>query len=296
MMTTSQFDFSFVTYSGLPDLDPDDRLALAALERRGFRSQAVVWDDPQVDWSAAGICLVRSTWDYHLRRGQFLQWAQKVSAVTPLVNELTLIEWNSHKGYLRDLAGRGLPVIPTVWLKAGAPADLGSIMRDNAWAEVVVKPAVGLATFGLRRVANTAGELQAGQAHLEMLLRTGDAMIQPYYSSVISYGERALVFINNQYSHCVRKCAFQSLATAGAAGEVPAVALAEEIDIAYGIIATLERPALYARVDLVRDHLGCPRLLELELVEPSLFLSMHSPAAECLAEALCGIGQTVAVG
>lgn len=293
-MTTSAVDFTFVTYCGLPDLDPDDRLAADALARRGFNVQAAVWDNPEVDWQRAGICVVRSTWDYHLRRDQFLEWAKQVNAVTPLKNELSLLEWNSHKSYLRELAGWGVPVVPTVWVKAGGHADLASIMRDNAWAEVIVKPAVGLATFGLRRIGNTPGKLKEGQAHLDVLVRAGDVMIQPYYSSVVSYGERALIFINNEYSHCVRKAAFQALMPAGKAGEVPAKALGDEVDIAYGVIKALKRPLLYARVDLVRDDLGSPRLLELELVEPSLFLAMHAPAVDRLAGALASLCPTAA--
>lgn len=285
-MTKRDCDFSFVTYAELPDLDPDDRLVAQELERRGFRTQAAIWDDPAIDWSTAGLCVIRSAWDYHLRHDEFLQWAASVTAVGQLRNELSLIQWNSNKTYLRDLARCGAPVVPTIWVKARSHADLSSIMRDNAWADVIIKPTVGLATFGVRRVGNTPGKLRAGQAHLEILLRSGDVMIQPFYPSVVSYGERALVFIYDEFSHCVRKTAFQTLMPAGGAGEAPAKATSEEIDIARGVIRSLDRPSLYARVDLVRDDIGCPRLLELELVEPSLFFSMHPPAVARFADVL----------
>jgi hypothetical protein len=285
-MVKDRFDLTFVTYSELPELDPDDRLVVDALERRNLRVQAAVWDDPSVDWSTAGLCVLRSTWDYHLHRQEFLHWAARVSAMGQLVNDLSLIEWNSHKSYLKDLVKKAVPVVPTVWAKAGSHADLGAIMRDNAWAEVIIKPAVGLATFGVRRVPNTPGRMREGQAHLEVLLRTGDVMVQPYYPSVISYGERSLTFINGEFSHCVRKSAFQALLPAGKAGETPARVLPEELDIAYSVIKALPRPAVYARIDLVRNDVGCPRLLELELVEPSLFFTMHPPAAERFAAVL----------
>lgn len=292
-MTKNGYDFTFATYSELPELDADDRLVVQALEKRGLKVQAAVWDDSTVDWANGGICLIRSTWDYHLHYDEFLQWAERVNAVTVLKNDLQLVKWNSHKSYLRDLTRNGAPVVPTVWVRKGGSTELASVMRDNAWAEVIIKPAVGLATFGVRRVLNTPGRMREGQAHLEALVRTCDVMIQPYFPSVVSYGERALTFINGEFTHCVRKSPFQALMPAGRAGEAPAKALPEEIDIAYGIINSLERMPLFARVDLVRDDVGCPKLIELELVEPSLFFTMHPPAAERFADVLVGLKRAV---
>lgn len=285
-MTNGIFDITFVTYSELPELDCDDRLALDALARRRMRTQVAVWDNPAIDWENAGICVIRSTWDYHLRRQDFLEWANRVAKATVLINDVETVEWNSHKTYLRDLQRRGVPVVPTDWAKMGSHADLGAIMRENAWADVIIKPAVGLATFGVRRVGNTPGKIREGQAHLDILLRANDAMIQPYYSSVSSYGERSLIFLGGEYSHCVRKAAFQVLAEAGKAGEKPCRAYADEVETAAMVINALDRPPLYARVDLVRDDIGVCKLLELELVEPSLFLAMHEPAAERFADIL----------
>src|SRR5579864_4710442 len=103
-------DFTFVTYDGLPDLDPDDRCAVEALARRGLTAKPAVWTDPAVDWSRAGICVIRSTWDYHLQYRGFLAWAERVAALVPLWNPLSLVRWNSDKRYLEDLDRRGAPV------------------------------------------------------------------------------------------------------------------------------------------------------------------------------------------
>src|SRR5271165_6968537 len=127
-------DFTFVTYDGLPDLDPDDRLAADELGRRGLLVKASVWNDPDVDWSRAGICIIRSTWDYHLHHDRFLQWAEHVDAVAKaLWNPLTAVRWNAHKSYMKDLADRGAPVVPTAWIKAGATADVAGLLRDRGW-------------------------------------------------------------------------------------------------------------------------------------------------------------------
>jgi glutathione synthase/RimK-type ligase-like ATP-grasp enzyme len=281
-------DFTFVTYDGLPQLDPDDRLAVDALARRGVTVEPAVWNGPAVDWSRAGICVIRSTWDYHLDYPGFLAWAARVSSVTQLWNPLPLVRWNSHKSYMQEIARRGAPVVETVWFRKGSTIDVAALLRERGWDRAVIKPAVGLATRGvmlvdLRASGSTAA---AAQAHAEALLRVQDVMVQPFVKSLERYGERALVFIDGEYSHAVEKMAFQPLAAAGEAGEKAVVADDEEIAVATRVAGMVDGRALYARVDLVRDDAGKPCVIEFELVEPSLFLSLHPPAAERFASAL----------
>ena len=279
-------DFTFVTYDGLPDLDPDDRCAVEVLARRGYTAEPAVWTDPAVNWSRAGICIIRSTWDYHLHYKGFLAWAERVAALVPLWNPLALIRWNSNKRYLEELARRGAPVVPTVWLTRGQPADIAALLRERGWKRAVIKPGVGLATRGVMRVETSGTDLAAAQAHTEALLVDHDVMVQPFLSSVELYGERALVFIDGAYSHAAQKTAFQPLLPAGEAGETLTDATDEEIAIASRVAAMVDRRALYARVDLVRDDDGRPLVIEFELVEPSLFLSLYPPAAARFADAL----------
>ena len=278
-------DFTFVTYDGLPDLDPDDRLAVDALARRGLRAVPAVWNSPDVDWSRAGICIIRSTWDYHLDYLGFLAWADRVAAVAPLWNPPRIVRWNSNKRYLEELERRGAPIVPTAWLPARAPADLGAFLREHGWSRAVIKPVVGLATRNVMMVDGSSDGLARAQAHADMLLADQDVIVQPYVDSVDEYGERALVFIDGEYSHAARKTAFQPLAVAGEAGETAVVASADEIEVATRV-AHMVDGVLYARVDLVRDAGGKPIVIEFELVEPSVFLSLHPPAAERFASAL----------
>lgn len=275
-------DFTFVTYSGMPDLDADDRLAGDVLAQRGYAVAAALWDDPAVDWSAAGAVIIRSTWDYNLRHEAFLAWAESVARVAPLYNPLELVQWNIHKSYLSDLASKGVSVVPTFWLKAGARADLRETLAEAGWQEAVIKPAIGLSTFGVRRVTGCAQD----QAHLDELLLEHDVMVQPFLKSVQDYGERALMFINGTYSHAARKTAFQPLLPTGEAGETPAEATGAEIAVAVKAIQALPAPALYARVDLVLGDTGEPLVIECELIEPTLFLSMHPRAPHRFADAL----------
>jgi hypothetical protein len=129
-------------------------------------------------------------------------------------------------------------------------------------------------------------EIAAGSAHLQSLLADGDALVQPYIPNVESTGERSLVFIGGKFCHAVRKMPFQSLAVAGEAGETLADASARDIEYGTAVLTALGEETLYARVDIVHDDAGEPLLLELELIEPSLFLSMNPPAADLFVEEL----------
>jgi glutathione synthase/RimK-type ligase-like ATP-grasp enzyme len=280
-------DFTFVTYHGLPDLDPDDALAANELRARGFSVAVAVWNDTRVRWDRAGICVLRSTWDYHLDVDAFVSWATSVAAVTMLVNPLPLIRWNVRKTYLTELEQRGIPTVPTHWLPQGTRVDLRRLLAESGWPAAVVKPVVGLATYGVEVVDGS----EAGQLHLNRLLGRGDAMVQPYVSSVRDRGERALVFLDGSFSHAVRKTAFQVLAPAGLAGETPCEATCQEIDLAKRALSVVPGSPLYARVDLVADDAARPLVLEMELVEPSLFLGMHGPAAARFAQALSGLAR-----
>lgn len=279
-------DFTFVTYADLPGLDPDDRLAVVELEKRGAEVAAQVWTDPAVDWSRAGTVVVRSTWDYHLHYDAFLSWIDRVSTVVSMWNPAELLRRNSVKTYMRDLETQGVPVVPTQWIEAGGRCDLTRLMRDRGWDKAVIKPVVGLATTGVRMFA--AGDTGA-QEHLDTLLTGGGAMVQPFMSSVSSYGERALVHIGGAYSHAASKVAFQPLANAGDAGEKPVIATAAERQAADLAISTLKTPWLYARVDVVPDDAGRPLVMEFELIEPTLFLSLDAGAPRRFAEALLAV-------
>jgi glutathione synthase/RimK-type ligase-like ATP-grasp enzyme len=280
-------DFTFISYRDLPALDPDDRLAADILEDRGFSVCAAVWDDPAVDWRTRGVCVLRSTWDYHLRYPQFMQWAESVAAATQLYNPIALVRWNSHKSYLKDLNERGVPIVPTRWLRQGERVDIARLLSQMGRNRAVAKPAVGLATYGVKLVDASP----ASQAYVNELVQGSDVMVQPYQASVDTYGERALVFIGGTYSHAARKTAFQALAPAGHAGETPIEATGPEIAVAVAAMNALPEPALYARVDLVTDDAGQPVVIEMELVEPTLFLGMHPRAATRFADALAPLAR-----
>ena len=282
-------EVGLVTWAGLPGLAADDALLVPALAARGLHAGPVVWDDPQVDWAAIRLCVIRSTWDYHYRPGAFMDWVGEAAARTALWNPPAALRWNSHKGYLRDLAARGVPIVPTVHLAAGAPAELAATLATAGWTRAVLKPAVSASAFATTLVDVTT--LPAGQVHLDTWLPTHDMLVQPYLSTVETVGERSLMFVDGELSHAVRRAPVLG-DRYDPDGQAPPVTPApDEVALAQEVLQIAGFPTLYARVDLIRDESGTLRLMELELIEPSLFLLTAPAAVDRLAAAIaarCG--------
>jgi hypothetical protein len=277
---------AFATCASHPGIDDDDAPLVGALAARGVAVEPVVWDAREVDWSQFAAVVIRNTWDYHRHRPRFLAWAERVDARTTLVNALSAIRWNSHKRYLRDLDARGIAVVPTAWIDAHGSYDLGGILGARGWnrrgARFVLKPAV---SAGAERTLlfDYTTMLGEAQAHLDAIVAHGDALVQPYVESVEGYGERSLVFFEGHFSHAIRKCP----ALSGDPADKPergleraVMATDAELLFAASVLhaaAELAPPPVYARVDIAHD--GRPRLMELEIVEPTLFFR-QSPGSE----------------
>ncbi|SIN07880.1 ATP-grasp domain-containing protein [Micromonospora cremea] len=284
---------ALVTCTEIIDLDPDDRLVLAPLAARGIAADAVVWDDPDVDWSSYDLVVLRSPWDYALRRDEFVAWASSVPA---LVNPAEVVRWNTDKRYLAELSAAGVPTVPTSWVEPGEswqpPADTG---------EYVIKPAVsaGSQDTGRYDLADPEHRDLAG-AHVRRLTDARRvAMVQPYLTAVDTEGETALLFLAGpdglSFSHAIRKGPMLTGPDFGPDGlykaeEITArTARPDQLDVAERTLATVPggtRQLLYARVDLIPGPDGDPVLVELELTEPSLFLGHAEAAPDRLADAI----------
>ena len=267
-------------------LDEDMPPLLAALTAAGMDAQVVAWDDPTVSWSRFDLVLLRSTWNYTDHRDAFLAWCESVAARTRLLNAPDLVRWNTDKRYLGELAAAGVPVIDSHFL---APGDDPASMP--ALAEFVVKPTVGAGSRGARRFADS--ERSRAIDHAGMLLDAGcHVLVQPYLAQVDQAGETALLFFDGQYSHAIRKGPLlhrgeDATRALFAAEHITARQPSDaEKTIAQGILAALPFAApLYARVDLLPSPEG-PKLLELELAEPSLFFDHAPGSAERFAASL----------
>ncbi|MEU9743793.1 hypothetical protein AB0E12_31890 [Micromonospora chersina] len=284
---------ALVTCTALPDLDPDDRLALAPLAARGVAAEAVVWDDPAVDWAGYDLVVLRSPWDYALRRDEFVAWARTVPT---LVNPADVVAWNTDKRYLAELSAAGVPTVPTAWVEPGAdwrpPADTG---------EYVIKPAVSAGSQDTGRYDLADPEhRELAEAHVRRLSAAGRVtMVQPYLRAVDTDGETALLFLAGPdglaFSHAIRKGPMLTGPDRGVAElykeeRIDArTATPEQLDTAEKTLAVVPGGTdrlLYARVDLIPGPDGAPVLVELELTEPSLFVGHADGAPDRLAEAV----------
>jgi glutathione synthase/RimK-type ligase-like ATP-grasp enzyme len=279
---------ALATYNPTPDhidIPVFDHLLVAPLAARGITAESVAWDDPAVTWTDYDAVLLRSTWDYHQRVDEFVAWLDKLALLGVAVyNPAHIVRWNTDKHYLADLARHGATIIPTVF--ADGTRTLTDIMAETGWDDVVIKPRYGASAEGVRVfMSDNAADAPA----------LTDMLVQPRLSQVMTDGEHSFVFLNGQYAYAALKrpaagALFVQIEHGGsetiitpsstliAQAEVVMAAAVAHLDIASDDI-------LYARVDgIILD--GQLHVMELELIEPSLFIYLHAPAPELVADAV----------
>lgn len=292
---------ALVTSAGSLPIDVDMPLLLAACQTVGLQAQVCDWEDPQVDWGRFEAAVLRSPWNYVDALPAFLAWCDRAAQRTRLFNPPRVSRWSLDKRYLGDLAAAGVPVVPTEFVapqvgEAASLAVLDAFMaRHPASGEVVIKPTVGAYSKDVRRFPRVA-QAQAHHYLRSLQSRGAHVMLQPYLAAIDRDGETNLAFFDGHYSHAIRKGAM--LMSDGTV-HVPTQDLrqARQADAQEQAVARLalqaaarhlqlEQPLLYARVDLIRDGSGQPRVLELELCEPSLNLPFADGSALRFAQAI----------
>lgn len=295
---------AFVCSSAHP-LPDDDRLPWEQLRAAGVRCASVAWDDPSVEWASFDLVVLRSPWDYVERPAAFRRWVEDSVPRGRLCNPAEIVLWNADKAYLPGLAEEaGVPIPRSVFVPRGGDAD-AAVRRAAAWGApggLVVKPCVSNSARGAARFG--AGAEDEAARHLVSL--GGDAIVQEFVEGVRG-GEFSMVYLGGRFSHCVRKVPaggdYRTQEEHGArcvpAGAPPA-GFREAAD---RVLAAAARRAggaaarlLYARVDLVPGADGAPLLMELECVEPFLFVGLGgATASRLMAEGvLAALGAAVA--
>jgi len=266
-----------------------------ALENAGADVAIPNWDDGTFDWSSVDLALLRSTWDYTRRLPEFLAWIETAATKTRLLNPPAVVRWNTDKHYLADLERVGIAIVRSAFIDPGeAAADkLDAFLADHRdSAEFVVKPCVGAGSRDAQRYAHA--ERAAALEHAQRLLDAQrSVLLQPYLDRVDEHGETALIFFAGEFSHAIRKGPLLRR------GEGPTRALfapehitarqpsEAELALARATLAAMPFSSLlYARVDVIEAGEGSPRLLELELTEPSLFFAHAPGSAERFAAAV----------
>jgi hypothetical protein len=255
----------------LPEPDIDEAPLAAALAGAGIDAQLLGWDDPAADWDAPIPTLLRSTWNYPRRIDAFLAWIDRIGAAAAVINPPDVIRANVHKRYLLELAARGVPVVPTTLVGHGEAPDPAAL----ATGRIVIKPEVGAGSFDTH-VFDARDP--AAARHLAYLTSRGAALVQPYIDSVDAHGERSLVWIDGELTHAIRKTPRFADDVERVDGPFPIEDVEREVALA--ALAPYAARILYGRVDMARDPARRPMVMELELVEPSLFFPLHPPALD----------------
>ena len=274
---------ALVTCRELPRPDHDLPVLVRAFADRGMDARVEHWEDAATDWASFDAAVVRSTWNYVARYRDFSAWLDRAAAATRLLNPLPAIRWNLHKRYLAELTADGVPVVPTVVVPHGTDPDWTTLFAR--FGDLVVKPAVSAGSFATVRVAR--GDAAAAAAH-RAAHRERDLLVQPLLGSVVAHGESNLVFLGGRCSHAIHKGARWAGDDEQSRGLVDPAP--DELALAHRVLAAAaargHAPLAYARVDMARGADRAPLLMELEIVEPSLFLDRAPAQAGMLVDAV----------
>jgi glutathione synthase/RimK-type ligase-like ATP-grasp enzyme len=268
-------------------VENEDTQLLQFLRNKGLDIQSEIWSDPQVDWEKYTLAIVKSPWDYFDRFDQFSNWLDKMERLSvPLLNPIRIVRWNADKHYLAEIEASGLSVTPTLFLEKGHDADLAYYFDRFKTDKLVIKPCI---SGGSKHTfAITREEIQPTYTKLQPLLRQESFMVQPFLHQIQQEGEWSFIFFNGKFSHSLLKKArpgdFRVQHYLG--GSIHAgPALAHLLTETRAYVEAFARDCLYARVDglEVDNHF---MLMELELIEPFLFLFTHPGSYENYYQAL----------
>ncbi len=228
----------------------------------------VSWDDGGVDWAGFEAAIVRTTWDYATRLPEFLAAMDRIAEQTRLFNPPAILRWNADKTYLRDLAGRGAPSIPTLWADRVDRESVATAFAEFGGEILVAKPRIGAGGWR-QALVRRDGPLPA-----EAELPPGPALLQPFLPSVVEEGEYSFVFCGGELSHAfVKRAAPGDYRVQPSYGgrEFPIAAGLSDLALAQQVLAAIGETLLYARVDMARLPDGRLAVMELEAVEPFLY-------------------------
>lgn len=273
---------ALITGAEMAKPDPESHLLIHELGVLGITSELISWR-ASLDWSLFDLVVIRTPWDYFLHLEEFLSWVEDVEQVTRVLNSSRVLRWNSHKKYLKELSSFGVPTVPTVWVTKNQ--ECADLLNSIEWPIVVVKPAVSIGAIGALK-GKSQDDLV--KQHLEEELKKGDVMIQPFLESVADFGELSLIYFNGVYSHSILKKPQQGDYRVQDAYGGTNAAFEPEIEaqkIGDQVLSCLPDSSLYARVDLVK-YQNQWLLMELEAIEPELFLPIVPQASVRLAKAI----------
>lgn len=277
---------ALITFGGLPQGTDGERLMLPHLAEAGIETEIVDWRSTGCDFSKFDLIVLRSCWDYHLRAAEFIDWLRRVEQVTPILNTINTVLWNHSKFYLGEVEAMGIETAPTIFVREGEALSEPEQMTIRGWKKVVVKPAVSASAHNTSVMDSATFSM--GSEHARRM--QGQPFLVQQFIPEVQSGEISFIYIDGAYSHAVLKRPaagdFRVQREHGGSAELfhPDSALLNQANELAAKVAHV-RESLYCRIDAVARN-GRLVLMELELIEPELFLGLADGAAERFAEAI----------
>jgi glutathione synthase/RimK-type ligase-like ATP-grasp enzyme len=271
----------------------DDALTYEPLAALGWQVHLVSWRNTDTDWSARtanryDAVIIRTPWDYQQAPQAFLEALARIEASgVPLENCLDLVQWNINKTYLRDLEQQEISIVPTQWGSAFQREIIESWWQNWDTPELIIKPTVSAnADDTFRITRQTTKEVWETVAQI---FRQRSFMVQPFIPTILKEGEYSLFFFGGSYSHSIVKIPkpndFRVQEEHGGLIQ-PTQPTPELRQTAQQIYETIPHNPLYARIDLVRLPSGEFALMEVELIEPSLYFRTDAESPYRFARAI----------
>ncbi len=278
---------AFATDREHDDFTPDDRLLVSWFSQQGHRVIAAVWDDPDIDWDRFDVILFRSVWDYFKRIHDFDRWLEKMEAVKkPIFNPLSVVRWNKNKSYLKWFKDKGILIPEGCICPQSHSTDLKILLEQLAFEKAVIKPTI---SGGAYKTWVTTPELANGhQPAFDALLDEQAVIVQKFSEEIVTQGELSLIYFDRKFSHAICKKAkpgdFRVQTQYG--GQYHPYHPDQELFLQVEkILELIPETLLYARIDGYLDSRHRFVLMELELIEPMLFLDSHPDACRNFYEA-----------
>lgn len=258
--------------------DHDDHLLIKELKDNGYEAKEVSWH-LEHNWQEFDLVIVRTPWDYSAHKDQFVEVLTKIDQATTLLNPLKIMLWNMEKTYLKELQDKGINTIPTIWLKNSQALDYQELSKKLGTKKIIIKPSVGAGSEGLIKAESPYDLKNLPDA----LTRSPYYMAQPFIEGVLK-GEESYFFFNGKFSHAIKKIPrhgdFRVQPVFGSE-VIPLEITPEKHQNCLKILNSLETLPFYARLDFLSDENDF-YLIELEMIEPHLYLSWDENAAKNL--------------
>jgi glutathione synthase/RimK-type ligase-like ATP-grasp enzyme len=265
---------ALLSMDSLENFHTYDKLLIEPMKTFGWIAEEISWRNEKVNWKGYDAVIVRSTWDYQNDSEKFINVLEKINGVSHLENDLDLMKWNMNKNYLFDLEQKGVKIVDTIWEKNFNTNLAHEYFEKLDTDEIIIKPNISANADNTFRL--TRDKLNKILGQLEKIFAVREFMVQPFLKNIIDEGEYSLFFFNGKFSHSVVKKPKENdfrVQEEHGGNIQPFKVSSELILIAENIIRKLSTIPLYGRVDLVRTKENEFALIELELIEPSLYLN-----------------------